>query len=111
MFNAVEESAMREVRTFEIEYGEPAAHLRVARPLVVEVEFGRLWLTIEGDAEDYMLDAGQTMKLPRGARAWVGAEGGDARLSVAMALERARSTGAGAAQRRPGSAARRLHAA
>ena len=49
---------MREVRTFEIEYGEPAAHLRVARPLVVEVEFGRLWLTIEGDAEDYMLDAG-----------------------------------------------------
>ena len=79
---------MREVRTFEIEYGEPAAHLRVARPLIVEVEFGRLWLTIEGDAEDYMLDAGQTMRLPRGTRAWVGAEGGDARLSVAMARER-----------------------
>ena len=104
---------MREVRTFEIEYGEPAAHLRVARPLIVEVEFGRLWLTIEGDAEDYMLDAGQTMSLPRGARAWVGAEGGDARLSVAMARERALRTGAGGcpAPCRPSPAARRLHAA
>jgi quercetin dioxygenase-like cupin family protein len=73
---------MREIRTFDIQYDEPATAWRVARPLVVEVAHGVLWLTIEGDAEDYWLDAGQSFLLPAGAKAWIGAGRGDVRLTV-----------------------------
>ena len=73
---------MREIRTFDIQYDEPATAWRVARPLVVEVEHGVLWLTIEGDAEDYWLDAGQSVLLPAGAKAWIGSGRGDVRLTV-----------------------------
>jgi quercetin dioxygenase-like cupin family protein len=76
---------MREIRTFDIQYDEPATVWRAARPLVVEVEHGVLWLTIEGDAEDYWLDAGQSFLLPAGAKAWIGAGRGDVRLTVTSA--------------------------
>lgn len=38
------------------------------------VERGRVWLTLAGDPADYFLDGGQTIRLPRGARAVVSAE-------------------------------------
>jgi quercetin dioxygenase-like cupin family protein len=76
---------MREIRTFDIQYDEPATAWRVTRPLVVEVAQGVLWLTIEGDAEDYWLDPGQSFLLPAGAKAWIGAGRGDVRLTVTSA--------------------------
>ena len=64
---------MREIRTFELEHGEPASAWRVAQPLAVNVLAGELWLTVEGDAEDYWLAAGESFELKRGALAWLSA--------------------------------------
>jgi len=36
---------------------------------------GRVWLTQAGDPDDHFLDAGQAMRVPRGARALLSAEG------------------------------------
>jgi quercetin dioxygenase-like cupin family protein len=79
---------MREIRTFEMGYDEPATAWRVDRSLVVEVAQGTLWLTVEGDAEDYWLEAGQSFLLPAGSRAWVGSGRGDVRLIVVGAGSR-----------------------
>lgn len=73
---------MREIRTYEMGYDEPATAWRVDRALVVEVAQGALWLTIEGDAQDYWLDAGQSFLLPAGVKAWVGSGRDDVRMTV-----------------------------
>ncbi|MBP0591312.1 DUF2917 domain-containing protein [Paraburkholderia sp. LEh10] len=75
---------MREIRTFELEHGEPASAWRVAQPLTVNVLAGELWLTVEGDAEDYWLAAGESFELKRGAIAWLSAGQDGARLSLAV---------------------------
>lgn len=76
---------MREIRTFELEHGEPAAAWRVAQPLVLKVMAGQIWLTVEGDSEDYWLSSGDTFELGRGAVAWVSAGQGGARMALAFA--------------------------
>lgn len=76
---------MREIRTFELEHGEPATAWRVTQPLVLQVMAGELWLTVEGDSEDYWLAAGETFELARGALAWVSAGQRGARLALAFA--------------------------
>jgi quercetin dioxygenase-like cupin family protein len=84
-----EEQAMREVRIFELEQDEPAATWRVARPSIFKVIAGEVWLTVEGDAEDYWLSAGETFELPRGAAAWVSAGKEGARFALASGSEQA----------------------
>jgi hypothetical protein len=37
---------MREIRTFELDHGEPATAWRVARPLTLQVMAGQVWLTV-----------------------------------------------------------------
>ncbi|WP_114814518.1 DUF2917 domain-containing protein [Paraburkholderia kururiensis] len=81
---------MREIRTFELEHGEPAAALQAAQPLVLDVRAGQIWLTVEGDAGDYWLAAGESFELPRGARAWVSSGRDGARFALAFDLETAR---------------------
>jgi quercetin dioxygenase-like cupin family protein len=81
---------MREIRTFEMGYDEPATAWRADHALVVEVEQGTLWLTFEGDAEDYWVDSGQSFVLPAGMRAWIGAGRGDVRLTLSSASSRAK---------------------
>jgi quercetin dioxygenase-like cupin family protein len=76
---------MREIRTFELEHGEPASAWRVAQPLTVDVLSGELWLTVEGDAEDYWLAAGESFELKRGAVAWLSAGANGVRLSLSVA--------------------------
>lgn len=73
---------MREIRTFEMRHDEGASAWRVADPLIVEAARGTLWLTIEGDAEDYWLEPGQSFFLPAGVRAWIGSGRGDVRLTI-----------------------------
>ncbi|MGH8781412.1 DUF2917 domain-containing protein [Paraburkholderia sp.] len=75
---------MREIRTFELEHGEPAAAWRAAQPLVVKVMAGEIWLTVEGDAEDYWLASGESFRLPRGAMAWISAGRNGARVALAF---------------------------
>jgi quercetin dioxygenase-like cupin family protein len=76
---------MREIRTFELEHGEPASAWRIAQPLAVNVLAGELWLTVEGDAEDYWLAPGESFELKRGAVAWMSAGRAGARLSLTVA--------------------------
>ncbi len=76
---------MREIRTFELGHGEPAAAWRVAQPLVLKVMAGEIWLTLDGDPEDYWLAAGETFELPRGARVWVSAGQHGARVALTFA--------------------------
>ncbi len=73
---------MREIRTFEMRHDEGASAWRVADPLIVEAAHGSIWLTIEGDAQDYWLEPGESFLLPAGVRAWIGAGHGDVRLTV-----------------------------
>lgn len=80
---------MREVRIFELEQGEPAAAWRVARPSIFKVIAGEIWLTIEGDSEDYWLAAGGSIELPRRAVAWISAGQAGARFALASGSERA----------------------
>ena len=40
----------------------------------LSVERGRVWVTMAGDPVDHYLDSGHAIRLPRGARALVGAE-------------------------------------
>ncbi|GAB6847802.1 DUF2917 domain-containing protein [Paraburkholderia kururiensis] len=86
---------MREIRTFELEHGEPAAALHAAQPLVLEVRAGQIWLTVEGDAGDYWLAAGESFALPRGARTWVSSGRAGARFVLAFGVQ---TTRGGAAQ-------------
>jgi quercetin dioxygenase-like cupin family protein len=73
---------MREIRTFELEHGEPATAWRATQPLLLQVMAGELWLTVEGDSEDYWLAAGETFELSRGALAWLSAGQLGARLAL-----------------------------
>ena len=76
---------MREIRTFELDHGEPAAAWRVTQALSLQVMTGEVWLTVQGDLRDYWLSAGETFELNRGERAWVSAGPGGARLALAFA--------------------------
>jgi hypothetical protein len=73
---------MREIRMFEMEYEEPAQCLRVARGLDLHVSDGELWLTIDGDAADYWLRAGESLSLARGVSVRIGAWRGGARFAI-----------------------------
>jgi quercetin dioxygenase-like cupin family protein len=55
---------------------------------------GEVWLTLEGDAEDYWLAPGQSFNLPRDAVAWLSAGRHGARVALSYA------GGRGAAMRR-----------
>jgi hypothetical protein len=72
---------MREIRRFELDALECISR-RVAATCAIEVEAGRLWITIENDPVDYWLEAGQRLELPARARLWLSAEANGARLKV-----------------------------
>ena len=93
---------MREIRTFELDHGEPATAWRVTQALTLQVMAGEVWLTVQGDLRDYWLSAGETFELSRGERAWVSAGPGGARLALAFASD------ARTAQDRPPANASRL---
>ncbi|SIT41825.1 conserved hypothetical protein [Paraburkholderia ribeironis] len=80
---------MREVRIFELEQDEPATAWRVARPSIVKVIAGEIWLTIEGHSEDHWLATGESIELPRRAVAWISAGQAGARFALASGSERA----------------------
>lgn len=47
---------------------------------LLQVQSGRVWLTVEGDAQDYWIGAGEQMQLPRGRKVVMEAAKGPARL-------------------------------
>lgn len=71
---------MREISsdiTFEV-LADQVASVRVARSTRITVRCGAVWLTRSDDTADYWLEPGHTLRLRRGERLWIGAEGGKA---------------------------------
>jgi len=69
---------MREISsdiTFEV-LADQVASVRVARSTWLTVQCGAVWLTRSDDTADYWLEPGHTLRLRRGERLWIGAEGG-----------------------------------
>ncbi|QBQ96835.1 DUF2917 domain-containing protein [Paraburkholderia pallida] len=75
---------MREIRIFELEHGEPAETWRLAQAMQLHVSEGELWLTLGGDAGDYWLRAGESMRLEAGARVYLSAGREGARFMLAL---------------------------
>ncbi|MEW9584098.1 DUF2917 domain-containing protein [Paraburkholderia sp. DGU8] len=68
---------MREISSsiaFEIRNGETLA-MKVARSTKLVVHGGAIWVTRSDDVEDYWLQPGHTLRLRRGERLWLSAEG------------------------------------
>jgi DUF2917 family protein len=68
---------MREISSsiaFEIRNGE-LLPLKVARSTKLTVRGGAIWVTRSDDTEDYWLQPGHTLRLRRGERLWLSAEG------------------------------------
>ncbi|SAK67185.1 hypothetical protein AWB77_02593 [Caballeronia fortuita] len=64
---------MREIRTFELDgHGAPTRWV-IDRPQTLRVTGGRIWLTVEGSADDYWLDAGASVELKPFTTIWVSA--------------------------------------
>ncbi|WP_321890867.1 DUF2917 domain-containing protein [Paraburkholderia tropica] len=71
---------MREISsdiTFEVE-ARQVASVRVSRSTRLTVRCGAVWVTRSDDTADYWLEPGQTLRLRRGERLWIGAEQGAA---------------------------------
>ena len=72
---------MREISSsiaFEIRSGETLP-MKVARSTKLVVHGGAVWVTRSDDIEDYWLQPGHTLRLRRGERLWLSAEGTRAR--------------------------------
>lgn len=68
---------MREISSsiaFEIRSGETIS-MKVARSTGLAVQGGAVWVTRSDDTEDYWLQPGHTLRLRRGERLWLSAEG------------------------------------
>ncbi len=105
---------MREISSsiaYEIHSGETLP-LKVARSTKLVVRGGAVWVTRSDDTEDYWLQPGHTLRLRRGERLWLSAEGtprATVAFSCADALRRARAELVCAHRRAPrGADARRL---
>jgi hypothetical protein len=75
---------MREIRIFELEHGEPAESWRLAQAMQLHVSEGELWLTLDGDSDDYWLRAGESIRLVAGARVCLSAGREGARFVLAL---------------------------
>ncbi|WP_455726895.1 DUF2917 domain-containing protein, partial [Burkholderia stabilis] len=64
---------MRELRLYLMDGNEPAGRWRIVDRTVLEVAEGNVWVTVEGQADDHWLGAGDSLTLLPGTRAWVSA--------------------------------------
>ncbi len=72
---------LNEIRHYELEPGVCVAQFHPAGGRIAVVA-GTLWLTLEGEAADYWLQAGDSLVLAPRQRAWLSAERGNARFQV-----------------------------
>lgn len=75
---------MREIRTFELDQADLATGIQIARPQTLRVCRGLLWVTVEGEAGDWWLSAGETMELPAGVTIWVSTDASGGRFDLAF---------------------------
>ncbi|SPB16156.1 hypothetical protein NOV72_03357 [Caballeronia novacaledonica] len=62
---------MREIRTFELDRRDAPTRWVIDRPQTLRVTRGQVWLTMEGAADDYWLDAGSSVELKPYTTIWV----------------------------------------
>jgi hypothetical protein len=72
--------------TFEIQPGETVP-MKVTRSTRLTVHGGPVWATRSNDVDDYFLAPGDTLRLRRGERLWLSAEGRDS-ACVAFSVSR-----------------------
>ncbi|PRE93400.1 DUF2917 domain-containing protein [Burkholderia multivorans] len=72
--------------TFEIPPGETVP-MKVQRSTRLTVQCGPVWATRSNDVDDYFLVDGETLRLRRGERLWLSAEGGQS-ACVAFSVSR-----------------------
>ena len=81
---------MVQIENFELKTPRVVAMQLKARS-EIRVVSGRLWLTLEGHAEDVWLQAGQTWMLPVNGKLWLSAEPfSEFRIAQATAAQQAR---------------------
>jgi Protein of unknown function (DUF2917) len=73
---------MDELRTFELGAPRTAQALVLVQDAALCAVNGPIWLTIEGEADDIWLQAGERIGLKAGQRAWLSAEHDCARFTV-----------------------------
>ncbi|HTJ95436.1 MAG TPA: DUF2917 domain-containing protein [Pararobbsia sp.] len=73
---------MDELRTFELDETHIAQALTLGRAATISAVSGPIWVTIEGEADDIWLCAGQRIKVPAGRRVWLSADHEGARFTV-----------------------------
>lgn len=64
---------MKHVQRYVLDPGV-ASPLSPRTPILLRVDSGLLWLTVENDQRDYWLQSGQTLTLEAGVRAWLSAD-------------------------------------
>jgi hypothetical protein len=62
---------MREIRTFELDRRDAPTRWVIDRPQTLRVTRGQIWLTIEGEADDFWLQAGASVELKPYTTIWV----------------------------------------
>lgn len=72
--------------TFEIPPGETVP-MKVQRSTRLSVQCGPVWATRSNDVDDYFLLDGETLRMRRGERLWLSAEGGQS-ACVAFSVAR-----------------------
>jgi hypothetical protein len=73
---------MREIRTYELDGHDVPTCWFIDRAQTLAVAHGELWLTVEGEAGDIWLRAGESIELERRASVWMSAGREGARFSV-----------------------------
>jgi hypothetical protein len=73
---------MDELRTFELDEPRIAQALTFGRAATIRAVTGPIWVTVEGEADDVWLEAGQQIKVARGKRVWLSADVDGARFTV-----------------------------
>jgi hypothetical protein len=73
---------MDELRTFELGAPHTAQALTLTRGATFCAVSGQIWLTVEGEAGDVWLQAGERISFGAGKRVWLSAEHDRARFTV-----------------------------
>ena len=73
---------MDELRTFELGPQHTAQALTLGRPTTFCAISGPIWITVEGEAGDIWLQAGERIDVAAGKRVWLSAEHDRARFTV-----------------------------
>lgn len=84
---------MREIRTFELDRRDAPTRWSSHRPQTLRVLRGQIWMTVEGEADDHWLAAGDAIELTSFSTIWVSGACDGSRFSLASVSARGRGVG------------------